>query len=578
MSSPADQIIWDDDPKNPNIVWDDNGQTDKARDLVHGGQDSFFPNMATGAGKALVELARKGLNLAGPMENRFGTVHDESTSGYDKFTSPEAIRAASADTAAAASKPGGSFGRDVANIAGTSVVGGPAEAAVGKIALPGMLKLLAPILKGSAGGATTAAVTADPEHRGEAAVEGGGIGAVLGGTLGALNRATTGVVKKSPDLQLLEGDVARTNAIPGASQRKLFVPVSQGADPNDAISSTIGGLYRGGLPYIPGVAARLSKQSNEGIDTMMGTMLQSSAPEGHIIPGSAVNDMQLSTAEVKKAYDRIYQNLRKVDNISVPKDFKDELSTKIRAADPQIPKSDVDAHVEMVFNDLQHQAENNTNGKINAFNLKNTRDNVPTLAERLGREVPAEQKAGLFDTTKEYIDDIFGNKLKQSFNLNHKSTQDILTAYKSNAPNFENFQALNAAVNSPAALANSGAFRPGGVAAKANDFTDIQGMDQSFKKVFGKSAVQPSASARVAGYPVVLGATGYLGHLPGLAAVLGGGNALTTKAAQRGLYGDTALQRTIEKLMEKYPRTATATGYGLRTAITSNLGDDDASP
>lgn len=562
-------ITWDD---QPDIQWDDNGQQDKARDLVHGGQESFFPNMATAAGKALVELARKGMSLAGPRENRFGEVHDASTAAFDKFSSPESIRSAMADTAAASAKPGGEFGKDVANIAGTSLIGGPVEGAVGKMALPGLLKLLGP----AAGGATNAALTAAPGDEGSAALEGAGIGGVLGGAMKALGRTTSGIVKKSPDLQLLEGDVARTNALPGAAKRDLFVPVSQGADPSDTVSSTIGGLYRGGLPYIPGVAAQLNRQSNKGIDTMMGTMLQASAPDGHIVPGNAIEDMQLSTKQVKDAYDEIYQNLRKVDNIAIPKNFKAELTKRIQGADPQIPKSDVVAHVDMVFNDLQHQAENNTNGKINAFNLKNTRDNVPTLAQRVGQEVPAEQKEGLFDTTKEYIDDIFGAKMKQSFNLNHQSTQDILAAYKGNAPNYENFQALNKAVNSPSALGNSGAFRPGGVAAKANDFTDIQGMDQSFKSVFGKSAVQPSASARVAGYPVVLGATGYLGHLPGLAAILGGGNALATKSVQKGLYGDTALQQTIKTLIETNPKLAAALGYTGRSAVTSNLGDDDA--
>lgn len=556
----SDDITWDDD----NVTWDDNDQASKARELVHGGQTSFFPNMATAAGKALVEIARKGMNLTninGAMDSTDPT----------QFGSAPNIKAAEVADKSAFDAPGGGFGKDVANIAGTSLIGGPVEAGIGKLALPSVLKFLGP----AASGATNALLTSEPGDRAAQAGKGALIGSVLGGTQAALGRLNSGLVQKSPDLQLLEGDVARTNAIPGAAQRKLFVPVSQGADPDDAISSTIGGMYRGGLPYIPGVAAQLNRQSNQGVDTMLGTMLQSSAPEGHIIPSSAINDMQLSTKQVKDAYDEIYQNLRKVKNIAIPSDFKSELTDRITTADPQIPASDVNAHVDMVYNDLQHQAENSPGGKINGFNLKNTRDNIPTLAQRVGQEVPAEQKAGLFDTTKAYIDDIFGRKLLQSFNLNHQSTQDILTSYKANAPNYENFQALNAAVNSPAAIASSGAFRPGGVAAKANDFTDIQGMDQSFKAVFGKSAVQPSASARVAGYPIVLGATGYLGHLPGVAAILGGGNALATKSAQRALYGDTALQRTMQMLADRNPAVAKALGYTARSAVTSNLGDDN---
>lgn len=561
----SDDITWDE--PHSDVVWDDNNQADKARALVHGGQTSYFPDMATAAGKELVDIARRGINLLNI--NGAQTEHDPT-----QFGTAENISRAKLENQPAFDKPGGGFGRDVANIAGTSVVGGPVEAGIGKLALPGILKLLGP----AASGATNALLTSDPGDRGEAAGKGALVGTALGGTQAALGRLTSGLVQKSPDLELLEGDVARTNALPGAVQRKLFVPVSQGANPDDAVSSTIGGLYRGGLPYIPGVAAQLDRQSNQGVDTMLGTMLQSSAPEGHVIPGTAINDMQLSTKQVKDAYDAIYQNLRKVDNIAIPKNFKQELTNKITAADPQIPKSDVIAHVDMVYNDLLHQAENSTNGKVNAFNLKNTRDNIPTLAKRVGQEVPAEQKVGLFDTTKDYIDGIFGKKFNQLFGLNQAGGLQILNSYKANAPNYENFQALDKAVNSPAALANSGAFRPGGVAAKANDFTDMQGMDQSFKAVFGKSAVQPSASARVAGYPVVLGATGYLGHLPGLAAILGGGNALATKSAQRALYGDTALQQTIETLIKTNPKLAASLGYAGRSAVTSNLEQSDGNP
>lgn len=572
----SDDITWDDSPHD--VVWDDNDQATKARELVHGGQNSFFPNMATAAGKALVELAKKGMNLSENFapDSLIKAVVPQSV---QDFASPESIKASEIEDKPYFERPGGRFGQIVADTAATAPIGGPIEAGIGKLAGPLGGSLLAKLatsqpVRSAASGATLGAVTSDPgERTGNA-----GLGSVLGGSLGALqslgSRLLSGVVKKSGPLQLLEGDVTRTNAIPGAAKRDLFVPISQGADPNDTVSSTIGGLYRGGLPYIPGVAAQLNRQSNKGIDTMMGTMLQSSAPEGHIIPGSAVNDMQLSTSEVRKAYNDIYQKLRQVNNIAIPKDFKDDLTARIQAADPEIPTSDVNAHVDLVYGDLQHQAENSKSGKINAFNLKNTRDNIPTLSQRVGQEVPAEQMAGLFDTTKDYIDEIFGKKLTQSFNLGHQKTQDILSAYKSNAPNYENFQALEKAVNTPGALSNSGAFRPGSVAGKANAFTDMQGMDQSFKSVFGKSAVQPSASARVAGYPVVLGATGYLGHLPGLAAILGGGNALASKVVQKGLYGDTILQKTMSKLMEENPQLAATLGYGARNAITSDIGEN----
>lgn len=565
-------IQWDNEPAaapapQNNIVWDDNDQAQKARDLVHGGQNSYFPNMASAAGKELLQIARHGLNLLNI--NGVGDTHDPSSFGTD-----ENIKAAEEANKDAFAKPGGKFGQIVADTAGTSVIGGPVEAAVGKM-VPSAFPMLSRILKSAASGGTNAALAADPGSRLEAAGEGTALGGTLGAMQGTGGRVLDGVVKKSNPLQLLESDVARSNALPGASQRNLFVPVSQGADPNDAVSSTIGNLYRSGLPYIPGVSSQLSRQSNQGLDTVMGTMLQNASPEGHVVPGAAVKDMQLSTQQVRDAYNEIYQNLRKVDNISIPKDFKTDLSAQIQAADPQIPISDVDAHVDRVFDDLSHQAQNSKNGKINAFNLKNTRDNIPTLADRVGQEIPAEQKEGLFDTTKEFLDGMFSKKYQQLFNLNSQQGKDILAAYKVNAPNYENFAPLEAAVNTPGALSTSGSFRPGAVAGKANAFTDMQGMDQSFKSVFGKSAVQPTAAARVAGYPIVTGASAYLGHLPGVAAVLGGGNLLATKTAQKALYGDTILQKTMQALIAKHPEMAEALGYAGRSALTTQVGEGD---
>lgn len=567
----SDDITWDDH----GVVWDDNDQIDKARSLVHGGQESFFPNMATAAGKALVQLARKSLNLANIEGARDST-------DPNQFGSELNIKAAESADKPAFEAPGGRFGQIVADTAATAPIGGPIEAGIAKLGMGPLRRTLAGRLatsqpvRAAASGAVLGAVTADPGER----ISGAETGTALGGALGALQglggRLLSGIVKKSNALQNLEGDVTRSNALPGAAQRDLFVPVSQGADPDSALSSTIGKLYRGGLPYIPGVATQLERQANAGVDTMLGTMLQHSAPEGFVIPGQATKDMQLSTQQVRDKYNEIYQNLRQVNNITIPKDFKQDLTARIQTADPQIPKSDVNAHVDMVYNDLLHQAENNTNGKINGFNLKNTRDNIPTLAERVGREVPTEQKEGLFDTSKEYIDELFSKKLQQSFNLNNKPAQDILTAYKTNAPNYENFAPLEKAVKT--AAASSGRFRPGGVAKGANDFTDIQGMDQNFKEVFGKSPVQPSAAARVAGYPVVLGATGYLGHLPGLAAILGGGNALATKSVQKALYGDTALQGAMKELAKRNPKLAAALGYAARSAVTSDNGEDDGVP
>lgn len=552
----SNDITWDDEPNH--IVWDDNDQTDKARNLVHGGQNSFFPNMATAAGRALVELAKKGTNLL----NINGAA---DATDPNQFGSNADIKSTEAADQPAFQAPGGRFGQIVADTAGTLPIGGPIEGAGASVLGKSLLARLA---THAGSGAAIGAATSDPGSRFSGAEAGG----ALGGSLGALQalggRLLSGVVKKSDPLNLLESDVGRSNAIPGAAQRDLFVPVSQGADSNDLVSSTVGKLYKGGLSYVPGVESQLNNQAANAGDTLRSTMLQLSAPEGTIVPSQASEDMELSTKQVADSYKDIYNKLRQVNNIKIPTDFDTELKAKIQAADPQIPESAVDSHVATVRSILDTEAENSKDEMINGWNLKNARDNVQSM----NVDTPMPQRDGLINTTKDYLDQMFGSKLKQSFNLNQKSTQDILSAYKLNAPNYENFRPLRDAVD--AASSDSGDFKFGSVARRANAFTDIEGIDQSAKAVLGQPAAKLSQSGRIAGY----GAMGALEHFAGMgtaAATLGIGNALATKTAQRALYGDTALQSAMSELAARNPKLATALGYTLRNAATSDIGEND---
>jgi hypothetical protein len=561
-------IDWDKVPdEGSGIDWDkvDADQHEQARNLVHSGQESYFPDMATAAGKQLVALARKGANLlniggsAGPTNPGDPDTHDPTA-----FGSIENIKAAEQEAKDAAAKPGGRFGQIVADTAGTAPIGGPIEglgaSVLGK-------SLLARIATKAASGAAIGTVGSDPGERTTGAETGGALGSSLGALQELGGRLLSGVVKKSAPLQLLESDVARSNALPGASQRNLFVPVSQGADPDDIVSSIIGKGYQGGLSYVPGVEAQLNSQARKAGDTLRGAMLQLSAPEGHVVPGQAVEDMQLSTKQVQDAYDELYGKLRQVNNISIPNDFNDQLKTKIQAADPQIPESAVDAHVGAVRAILDTQAENSKDGMINGWNLKNVRDNV----QGMNIDTPMAQRDGLINTTKDYIDDLFSNKLKQSFNLNQQKTQDILAAYKSNAPNYENFRPLKEAVN--AASADSGRFTFGSVARRANDFTDSEGIDQSAKAVLGQPAAKLNQAQRIVGYSAIPLAERFLG--PGTTAgILGGANLAATKTFQRGLYGDTALQGALRELATRNPRLAASLGYAARNAVTSDVGEE----
>lgn len=566
-----DDIVWDD--PHSDVVWDDNGQADKARALVHGGQESFFPNMATAAGKALVELARKGMNLSENFAPD-SLIHKVVPQSVQDFASPEAIKNAEIADKPAFDAPGGRFGQIVANTAGTMPIGGPIEAGIARLgAGPLARSLLARTLtsqpvRSGVSGAVNAALTSDPGQRLEAAGEGGALGTVLGGTQSALGRTMSGIVKKSDPLVRLEGDVARTNAIPNAPQRDLFVPVSQGYDPGDPASSIVGKFYRTALPYVPGVESQLVNQSEKAGNVVRGAMLQQGAPEGYVVPANATNDMQLSTKAVKDSYDNIYGALRNVKNITAPKDFATELKTRIMAADNQIPESEVDAYVKQLHDKLGVYAENNAGKSVSGWNLKNLRDD----AQAMNSSLPMRNRAGMTDTTKSYIDDIFGKKYQQAFNMGNQPALEALSSYKINAPNYENFSPLQRAVK--AARANSGDFTFGKVAPKANDFTDIQGLDQDAKEVLGQRAAQISQAGRISGYGIT-GALSVLGHAPAVAAIGLGANGMATKSFQKGLYGDTALQQTMKTLLATNPKLAASLGYTLRDAATADMGEQN---
>lgn len=554
----------------PSIEGVDQVTMDKARAIVHGGQSSYFPNMATAAGKELVALARKGMNLGATLGDYTpgGTQLRKLTpQALQDFSSPEAIAAAEKADQPTFDAPGGKFAQIVTDVGASAPIGGPIEGMMAKAAASPLARsllaraALSQPARSGVSNAVTAAATADPEHRVEAALEGGALGTGLGTLQSTMGRSIKGLVQKSDDLTRLEGDVSRVNAIPGAPQRDLFVPVSQGANKDDLISSQIGKFYKSALPYAPFVESMLTNQAEKAGDVVRGTMLQTSAPEGHIVPAQATNDMQLSTHVVKQAYDSIYNNLRKVNNITVPKDFATELKARIQKADPQIPESDVDAHVAAIEKDLTHQAENSKDGKINGWNLKNTRDNTQALNSNL----PMAQRNGLTNTTKDYIDQIFSDKLQQAFNLNHQSTKDILTAYKANAPNYENFRPLNEAVN--AWDKKTGKFPFGTVAPKANDFTTIQGMDQNAFDVLGGKPAQINQAGRILTYPIIATAA-RLGGLAATGGTLLGATGLATKSFQKGLYGDTALQKTMQHIIETNPKLAAALGYTARSTAT----------
>lgn len=571
----ASGINWDEaDAPAPTsgIDWDaeDADQREQARDLVHGGQKAFLPNFTTAAGKSFAQTARKLVNLLNI--NGAGINHDPEAFGTD-----ENIAAAEKANAPVFAAPGGTFGKVVGDTAATIPIGGPAEAGAGmllKSALPKALEFAIPALKGAAGGAVTAASTADPGHRVAAAEEGAGVGSALGGTMQVLGRGTTGFVKKAPELENLEGDVSRGNQIPNVPQRSLFVPVSQGYDPNDATSAAIGKLYRNALPYSIGVQTQLENQTKRATDTVLSTALQRGAPEGIVVPSKAAEDMQLSTSEVKKAHDAIYNDLKNVQSVPIPASTQSNLRAKILADNPDIPESEINEYVNGVGARLAHyNTAETTPGvtgtpgqSLSGWDLKNVKDDI----QGMNADLPMRARS-MTNSAKDHIDSIIEDHI-----ANGGDTGGELAKYLANKDAYTNFAPLNDAVNSAAAIRNSGTYKVGSVAPRANDMTDIQGIDQNAFKVLGKSPAQVSQAGRMALYTLQAGA-GIGTHGGSLPLTLGlntAANALATETAQKGLYGDLAHQKILTALLRSNPKLAASLGYTVRDAATSQVGED----
>lgn len=580
----SDDVVWDDAPASNAIQWDDDpntpvkdaqkikgiandpsmSQQDKARALVNQGQTQWLPEMATAAGHEIKHLARTIMN--GGMKALQQEPYDWAS---DKAISDENA----ADKAAGTFRGPGAFGKAVTDTATSYGIGGglaaggtrlaaaasPLEGALGTIA---RTATSSPV-RGAVEGATSNALMAEPGERGDQALLGGLTGGAMAGTQSAGSGLLNGIVKKNPALRHLEDDVKIANSTPGADKRDLFVPISQGADPKSPLSNTIGKFYRSALPFAPGVEGRLKDQSANAADTIREVMLQGTAPEGTVVPKG--QSIEQSTAQVGAAHDQVYNNLRKVQNIKSPKDFRTELASRIATDDPEIPSQDIDDYVSK----LGDRLDNYTNGtkNVSGWNLRNLRDDVDNT------QVP-KRATSMQGSARDYINDIFGKKYQQMFNLKQQPKMDILDAFQNNTDVNQQFSPLQKTID--AAAATRGKFRFGDTAVDAPKGSELRASDQDANEILNAPAAKVDPIGRMALYGLQ-GATllpQALGPVAGLATHAGitlGANALASKAVQKGLYGDYAPQKFLSKALRNKPQIAA----GTRALVEGGLEQDD---
>jgi hypothetical protein len=114
----------------------------------------------------------------------------------------------------------------------------------------------------------------------------------------------------------------------------------------------------------------------------------------------------------------------------------------------------------------------------------------------------------------------------------------------------------------------------GKLAKAAPNDSQVQRMAQDAHEVFGQSAggVDP-AGRHVLNLAKEFTGPGVAGFVGGPAAAVGSlgvANLLATKAAQRGLYGDTAAQQAVARLLRKNPTATNLAAFGARQGVIDN--------
>ena len=559
------------DPKDVATHW-------KAAQLVHEGQNSTFSDAAAATGHEFLDFARKAmyhLNINGAQTSK----------DSNDFGSAANIKKAEEEDKPLFSRGGlVPLARTVTDMAEAAPIGGPLEGAIGKLGTTALQKFGSKIAGAAASGGVTAGLGSAPGE-GTAGAAGG---SALGGALSALGsiggRFTRGLVNKSSELQDLERYVDTTNQLPGAGQQEVWAPVSQGAD-QSGLSGIISRLYRSGLSYIPGVSGQLENQAARGEAGVRGSMLQQEAPAGYAVPPQSPKDMQLATDNVSRAYQEVLDNLRDLPNLARPKKEQtlNGIWQNVQMADPQIAKENALDFANDLHQMLKVESQNSKDGYINGWNLAKVRNQIPDMAAKY---LPEDQ-AGMVEGAQKYIDGIFAKNYGQAFAFKNQDQMDALAAYKDYLNKKPAFDAFKKAVEAASPETGNSTFAA--IARAAQDeapLGDLQTTAQNANKVFGTPPAKISQEGRVAGYPLKtalgagIGAT--LGHegllLPSAIAAgafIGGGNLMATKGFQKGLYGDAAWQRSVKGLMNKFPRTAEALGYGARNTIAANAEQED---
>jgi hypothetical protein len=368
--------------------------------------------------------------------------------------------------------------------------------------------------------------------------------------------------------------------------KDIFVPLAQAVQrgPNEPkanfFTRSLGGLYKGLLPYFPGTSGQIERQAAKvGTDVeeiLIKQVDKALDPKGvGTLRPDVLKEPQRAVKELGDQITSNYNNTVKSYAFGIPSDMEDQVRARIRAKRPDVPDAILDDYTEEFMGVLNRYTDKN--GVITGKNLMD----VKNLFGKKPREMaPTVNDKAMVDDLHDMFDDLVEDQLKQG---NKASNIADLATYKRTRDAWKKYTTLRDAVESGKAQREGGHFTPGAMVDTAGPNLDQRQLGQAAHAVTSKPAISVNAEGRNIGRMAgLLGTAGVgggfmLGGVPGAVvagATIGGANVAATETAQKLLMGDTKTQRFIINALRKDPELARDVGFALRTAVTTKHGSD----
>lgn len=419
-------------------------------------------------------------------------------------------------------------------------------------------------------GAVQGAAMADPEHQAEGAELGGGLSAGLSGVGAAAGKVVRGLVSKSEPAERLIEDAAEEG-------KDLFLPISQGG------KGPMKTFYQKALPYALGVEGRLKGQSDQAKKVMEEVEAAHAMPNQVNAAGAIEkvkppigNTMEQTAADIGKTYDKAYQDTVKGYAFKVPENYRERVLDRL-SEHPELGEPEREQIAQTMDDAMRSKMgkDGNINGAQLTDLLGKTRSRLEGLERSHGVGNPTSTNSAV-GSLKDVVQDAIDEHTSMLPGLSGKDAEQAQNVIK----DLGNYQRLGKSWGGAKALtdtaesnvAERGAIKQGRLAGNAPPDSTMRGIAQDAHEVLEKESaggVNPAGRhfLHTAASPVALAVGAATGHLPLVAGGLAAGNLMATKGFQKGLYGDTAMQQNLARLLRNNPQAAYSAGMAGREAV-----------